>query len=64
MVMQQDCFSDQMPKDDTRIRSSVLVERKRARSGTQRTVLTMYPASGQKWLTTKALEKEERKLST
>jgi len=52
-----------MPKDDTRIRSLVLVGRRRARSGTQRRVLMMCPASGQKWLTTKAQEKEEKKPS-
>lgn len=54
------CFSDQMPKDDTRIRSLVLVGRRRAQSGTQRRVLMMYPASGQKWLTTKAQENQEK----
>lgn len=42
------CFSDQMPKDDTRIRSLVLVGRRRAQSGTQRRVLMTYPASDQK----------------
>lgn len=53
------CFSDQMPKDDTKIRSLVLVGRRRAQSGTQRRVLMTYPASRQKWLTTKVQEKEE-----
>lgn len=53
-------FSDQMPKDDTRTRSLVLVGRRKAQSGTQRRVLMMYPASVQKWLTTKAQEKEEK----
>lgn len=53
------CFSDRMPKDDTKIRSLVLVGRRRAQSGTPRRVLMMYPASSQKWLTTKAQEKEE-----
>lgn len=53
------CFSDQMPKDDTKIRSLVLVGRRRAQNGTQKRVLMMYPASNQKWLTTKAQGKEE-----